>query len=180
MSARLRFWVLIGAGCATAFSTPSCVGEVQAPEATNLPLEAPPRVGFESVADAIQPSCGTLDCHGQVGRNMRLFGARGLRLSAMDTSAEGVTQPPEYDADYWAIVALEPELLAAVVREKGDRPERLTLIRKGRGTERHKGGRLMSPNDNLDRCIVGWVAGRIEADACQTAAMITAPNALVP
>ena len=174
-----RWWVRVLFGV-TAASTSSCVGEVQVPDATSQALLAPPRTGFEDVADAMQPSCGTLDCHGQVGRNMRLFGARGLRLSATDTSAEGVTQPPEYDADYWAIIALEPETMATVVREKGDNPERLTLIRKGRGTERHKGGKLMSPNDNLDRCIVGWVAGRIEVDACQAAAMITAPNGFVP
>lgn len=157
-------------------SIASCVGEVREPDATDITLAAPPRAAFENVADAMQPSCGTLDCHGQVGRNLRLFGARGLRLSAMETSAEGVTQQSEYDATYWAVLALEPEVLAMVVRQGGASPERLTLVRKGRGTERHKGGTLMIPNDNLDRCIVEWIKGNIQVDACQAAAMLTAPG----
>jgi hypothetical protein len=70
--------------------------------------------------------------------------------------------------------------MSAIVREAGASPERLTLIRKGRGTERHKGGKLMSPDDDLDRCIVEWLAGTIAVDACQAAAMITSPNGSPP
>jgi hypothetical protein len=171
--------MLVGSMASIA-SLASCVAEVNTPDPTDRVLLTPTRVGFEKVADAMQPSCGTLDCHGQVGRNMRMFGARGLRLSPTDTSFEGVTQQPEYDATYWAIVALEPELMSAIVREAGASPERLTLIRKGRGTERHKGGKLMSPNDDLDRCIVEWLAGKIPVDACQAAAMITSPSGSTP
>ncbi len=170
-------WLVFG--CA-AGAIMSCTGEINQPDSTNVILQAPPRVGFEKVADAMQPSCGTLDCHGQVGRNLRLYGARGLRMSAMETSAEGVTQPPEYDATYAAVLALEPEMLDTVVRQGGAQPERLTLVRKGRGTERHKGGSLMIPNDHLDRCIVEWIKGNIPVDACQAAAMITAPGWATP
>lgn len=42
----------------------------------------------KEVADALQPSCGTLDCHRQVTRNLRLFGARGLRLDPTHTSPD--------------------------------------------------------------------------------------------
>lgn len=149
----------------------SCVGVVGgAPP--DFMLSAPPREGFEKVADAMQPSCGTLDCHGQPGRNLRLYGGRGLRLDAANNSADGTTEPPEYEANYWSVVALEPELLATVTNEGGQNPERLILIRKGRGTTRHKGGALMQPNDDLDACIVEWLKGNILVDRCFAASRI--------
>ena len=146
----------------------SCVAAV-APTPVDLELMVPRRGGFEDVADAVQPSCGTLDCHGQATRNLRLFGGRGLRLDQADTSAVGPTTPAEYDASYWAVVALEPEVIAAVVQDGGRAPERLLLIRKARGTTRHKGGTLMSPGDNLDNCLTEWLKGSIAVDACQAA-----------
>jgi len=149
----------------------SCVGMVGgAPP--DFVLSAPPREGFESVADAMQPSCGTLDCHGQPDRNLRLYGARGLRLDPATNSKEGTTELPEYEANYWSVVALEPELLATVTNEGGQNPERLILIRKGRGTTRHKGGALMQPNDDLDQCIVEWLKGNILVDRCFAASRI--------
>ena len=150
----------------------SCVGVVGgAPP--DFVLSAPPREGFEHVADAMQPSCGTLDCHGQQDRNLRLYGGRGLRLDPANDSADGNTEPPEYEANYWSVVALEPELLATVTRDGGQNPERLILIRKGRGTTRHKGGALMQPNDDLDQCIVEWLKGNIVVDRCFAASRIS-------
>jgi len=149
----------------------SCVGVVGgAPP--DFMLSAPPREGFEHVADAMQPSCGTLDCHGQRDRNLRLYGGRGLRLDPADDSSDGTTEPPEYEANYWSVIALEPELLATVTKEGGQNPERLILIRKGRGTTRHKGGALMRPNDDLDQCIVEWLKGNILVDRCFAASRI--------
>jgi hypothetical protein len=149
----------------------SCVGVVGGTP-PDFMLSAPARDGFESVADAMQPSCGTLDCHGQSDRNLRLYGARGLRLDPANNSKEGTTEAPEYDADYWSVVALEPELLATVTNEGGQDPERLILIRKGRGTTRHKGGTVMKPNDDLDQCIVEWLKGNILVDRCFAASRI--------
>jgi hypothetical protein len=153
----------------------SCAGAAGS-DTAGMELLAPPRSGFESVANAMQPSCGTLDCHGQPDRNLRLYGARGLRLDPTENSMEGTTRPPEYEADYWAVVALEPETLASVIRDGVAQPERLILIRKGRGTTRHKGGTLMQPNDDLDRCIVEWLKGNIVQDACDAAAHIGPPT----
>jgi hypothetical protein len=153
-------------------SSLSCAAEIRADPA-ELELDLPVRIGFENVADALQPSCGTLDCHGQPARNLRLFGGRGLRLSPDDTPLEGATTPAEYDATYWAIVGLEPELLGTVVEQGGVQPERLLMIRKGRGTTRHKGGTIMHPDDDLDQCLVGWLAGTILVDRCQVAAKLS-------
>jgi hypothetical protein len=149
----------------------SCVGVVGG-ESPQFELTVPSSDGFEHVADAMQPSCGTLDCHGQQDRNLRLYGGRGLRLDPATNSSDGTTQPAEYEANYWSVVALEPELLATVTREGGQNPERLILIRKGRGTTRHKGGALMQPNDDLDQCIVEWLKGNILVDRCFAASRI--------
>jgi hypothetical protein len=141
------------------------------------PLLAPTRAGFETVANAMQPRCGTLDCHGQIGRNLRLFGSRGLRLLAKDNPADNVTSVEEYDATYWSVIALEPEIITQVVRDGGQRPERLTLIRKARGVDEHKGGTLMKPGDDLDNCLLIWLAGNVADSFCRKAAAFTRPGA---
>jgi hypothetical protein len=158
---------------------PACQGEISNPEGAGgvrLELRAPTRVNFEWVADAMQPHCGTLDCHGQAGRNLRLFGGRGLRLAPGSNPLDGDTTPAEYDATFWSVVGLEPETLTVVLAEKGADPERLSLIRKARGHERHKGGTLMVAGDNLDRCLLSWLAGVVLEAPCAAAKMYEAPG----
>lgn len=138
-------------------------------------LEKPERESFPKVADALQPSCGTLDCHGQRNRNLRLYGGRGLRFDPSSNSADEPTTEDEYQASYLSLTGLEPEALDAVVHSGGLDPERLSLLRKGRGTERHKGGTQMLPGDPLDRCIVSWLAGRIDSAACDRVASAERP-----
>jgi hypothetical protein len=158
-----------------------CEGEIGPPGGEEMPaavqpaLLAPPRPGFEVVANALQPHCGTLDCHGQIGRNWRLYGGRGLRLDPKANPADGTTTPDEFDATYWSTVALEPETLTLVVRDKGAHPERLSMIRKGRGTERHKGGTQMVVGDDLDRCLTAWLADAIIEAPCRSAAKFGTP-----
>lgn len=149
----------------------SCVDATRGPP-SDVVLATPPRQGFEQVADAMQPSCGTLDCHGQPDRNLRLYGGRGLRLDPAKGSKDGETEPAEYDANYWSVVAIEPEILSTVTAEAGRDPERWIVIRKGRGTTRHKGGALMKPDDDLDACIVEWIKGNILVDRCFAASRI--------
>jgi hypothetical protein len=128
-------------------------------------LLTPDARSFPAVADALQPSCGTLDCHGQLGRNLRLFGARGLRLDPRHNSAEGTTTEAEYAASYRSLTALEPEALDALLRDGGD-IERLSLIRKARGRERHRGGVQLLPGDPLDRCLLSWLAAAPQREPC--------------
>jgi hypothetical protein len=163
-------------GLAAAAILLGCVGEAidMAPEPRRL--EAPPRDSFETVADALQVSCGTLDCHGQAGRNLRLYGARGLRLDPRATSAEGTTTPAEYEATFWSLVGLEPETLSAVVREQGTDPLRLTFMRKARGAEQHKGGALMKRGDDLDVCLTSWLGGAVMTPACEAIALAPRPE----
>lgn len=139
------------------------------------PLAAPSRPEFNPVADAMQLHCGTLDCHGQVGRNMRLYGQFGLRLNPQDDPLTEPTSDAEYDASYWAVVALEPEIMTKVVQQQSSATT-LTMIRKPLGIELHKGGILMKDGDSLDLCLVGWLVGRPAAASCLTVAQTPRPE----
>ena len=137
-----------------------------------VPVVAPSAASFTTVATFLEHRCGTLDCHGQVGRNLRLYGYDGLRLAAADVPGGAPTTADEIAVDYLSVIGLEPEILAAVVEEGGAQPERLTLVRKGRGSEHHKGGALIMVGDAQDRCLTSWLAGAVDDAAC-TAALTT-------
>lgn len=138
-------------------------------------LHTPDRASFAQVADALQPSCGTLDCHGQRPRNLRLYGGRGLRLDPHGNSADEPTTDAEYQASFTSLTWLEPEALDAVVTSSGQDPERLSLVRKARGTDHHKGGVQMQSGDALDRCLLSWLSGALDADACVRVAIAQRP-----
>lgn len=143
-------------------------------------LHTPARATFSQVADALQPSCGTLDCHGQRPRNLRLYGGRGMRLDPKGNSADEPTTDAEYQASFLSLTWLEPEALDAVVTSGGQDPERLSLVRKARGVERHKGGTQMQPGDALDRCLLSWLTGAVDADACARVASAPRPYVDAP
>ncbi len=128
-------------------------------EGETLTVDAPSETNFAIVAPALDYSCGSLDCHGSLGRNFRLYGSQGLRLSATDVPCGNPTTPAEVLADYRSAVALEPEVMAEVVESGGAHPERLTLIRKARGTESHKGGIVFPVGSPGDQCLVTWLSG---------------------
>ena len=132
--------------------------------------QLPDRASFAPIAHMLERHCGTLDCHGQVGRNLRVYGNEGLRLSETDRPLmPACTTDDEIDQDYEAVVGLEPELMSTVIMEGGAQPERLTLVRKARGTEHHKGGAVINDADDADRCLTSWLAGATDSDACRRA-----------
>jgi hypothetical protein len=129
--------------------------------------QVPDRAGFGEVAQVLVRHCGTLDCHGTRARNLRVYGNEGLRWADTDQPlAPACTTPDEIDQDYASLVGLEPELMSVVVAEAGVRPERLTMVRKARGAESHKGGAPFHEGDDADRCLTSWLAGDLESDAC--------------
>jgi hypothetical protein len=138
-------------------------------------LAVPARNVFPQVADAMQLHCGTLDCHGQVGRNMRLYGQFGLRLDPKGDPLGQVTSNAEYDACYASIAALEPEAISDVVQRIAP-PDTLTMVRKPRGIEEHKGGQVVVEGDALDRCMVGWLVGAFDANPCNTVVQTPRPE----
>lgn len=114
--------------------------------------------------------CGTLDCHGQVGRPFRNYGSRGLRLfdkQARLTPGGGDTVEEEFRASYVSIIGLEPEATRRVVA--GDQDARTLLIfRKPSGSapgqpsslagERHKGGTVGTTDGPALSCLYAWLS----------------------
>ncbi len=139
------------------------------PSATVSP-GGPDRATFGPVARVLVARCGSLDCHGSTYRNMRLYGYGASRLdpSALPDSPADTTQA-EIDADYDAVVGVEPELTRRVVADQGRGAGRLTFVRKGRGEEEHKGHQRIVPGDPADRCVLSWLASAVDQDACASA-----------
>ncbi len=130
---------------------------------------APRGEEFRPVAQVVVDRCGSLDCHGSKYRNMRLFGFGSARLDPAHRPDAPETTLDESELVYEAIVALEPDILRQVVAEGGERPERLTFVRKGRGAEAHKGGPRIVAGDPADACLRSWLAGAVDADVCRSA-----------
>ena len=121
---------------------------------------APSQSQFQQfVSPVLDRRCATLDCHGEVGRPLRLFSARGLRLpsDAGLTPGIGATTPEESAADYRAVIGLEPETMSRVVAGIAA-PRELLLLKKPLLLEGHKGGLVIAPtNDAAELCIVSWL-----------------------
>jgi hypothetical protein len=102
---------------------------------------------------------------------MRLYGYQSERLDAKTSLPDSPTQstPAEIDADYDAVVSLEPDVTRQVVADHGASPERLTFVRKGRGQENHKGGSRIAVGDPADLCVTSWLAGAVDAASCTAA-----------
>jgi hypothetical protein len=117
---------------------------------------------FDVVAETLDFHCGSFDCHGGMGRNLRLYGVSGRRLAPGDVPCGAPTTAAEVEADYRSAAGLEPEVLAEVFASGGKSPERLTLVRKARGAEAHRGGKVFPAGSDGDLCLVSWVSGAPE------------------
>ena len=143
-----------------------------APSDARFVATTPDTVSFPFVAVMLVQACGSLDCHGTVGRNLRLYGNTGLRLSLdAQPTALTPTTDDEIAQDYTSVVGLEPEVMSAVVASGGANPERLTLYRKARGIEAHKGGAPIHAGDESDVCLTAWLAGQANLGSACTGAL---------
>jgi len=127
----------------------------------------PDAATFPPVAQLLDVSCGSLDCHGTVARNLRFYGSAGLRWSSTDRPFVPLCDTPaEVDQDYESVVGLEPAAMSAVVSSGGANPDELTMVRKARGVESHKGGQIWTQGDASDTCLVAWLSGHANSGAC--------------
>ena len=138
-------------------------------------FEAPRRETFVPLHAVLRARCGTLDCHGSASRNFRVYGENGLRLAPDARLDEAATAPEEVDQTYVSTISLEPELLSTVFSQAGADPERLTIVRKARGSEVHEGGAQAPENSDADRCLIAWLGGAADADACSRGAALVRP-----
>jgi hypothetical protein len=122
------------------------------------------------VSTVLERRCGTLDCHGQVGRPLRIYGQYGLRFvdDAGDVPGNQATTATEHEANYQSVIGLQPELMTEVVQGYAP-PEDLMLLRKPLQLERHKGGAVFVDGDDGETCILSWLAGQTNFTACTAA-----------
>lgn len=173
--ARAMTWAAaLGAALLPAVAASSCS---TVPADARIGIDAPSgsEEQFGSVADYLDHRCGSLDCHGQMDRNLRIWGCEGMRLDphAIPVCAAplggSLTTPAEHQATYRSLVGLEPTVMSAVVDGHGAHPELLTFVRKAIGLEAHKGGTLITPGDDQWVCVTSWLTGQTDTEACDNA-----------
>ena len=72
----------------------------------------------------------------------------------------------ELEDNYRSICALEPELTAEVFAMKSS-PDVLTIVRKARLREKHKGGLLWNKGEPGDVCMTNWLTGNTDLSQCE-------------
>ena len=143
------------------------------PDATKISqIALPDRTEFKTaVSPFLEKRCGALDCHGQIGRPLRLYSQFGLRLKrgangARDTSP---TTEAELTANYFATVGLEPEDISDSLVSQGAFNDFLLLKKplsiEGGGV-RHKGGPVLRGGDAGFDCLYSWISGKVNAGNC--------------
>jgi hypothetical protein len=128
---------------------------------------------FRPISAVVERRCGTIDCHGAAARPMRIYGQYGTR-KPVDQPDPGYypggltpTSEDELLDNYRSMCGLEPEILARVVAKK-EEVESLTLVRKPRLLEKHKGGLVWNKGDDGDTCVVNWLNGKADTTSCDT------------
>jgi hypothetical protein len=136
------------------------------------------QVVFRPFSAVMERRCGTLDCHGHASRPLRLYGQYGLRRYEPEGSMNvenyaeyysGGKEPTtlaELQDNYRSICALEPELVAQVFAKKSS-PDVLTIVRKARLREKHKGGLLWNKGEPGDICMTNWLTGSTDMAQCE-------------
>jgi hypothetical protein len=156
----------LGAVVACASSTTTEDGRIR-----TTTILAPDQAQFSAVSPMLERRCGTLDCHGQGGRPLRLYSGRGLRLpnDAGNAPGKNDTTEEEVAANYRAVIGLEPEQLTRVIAGV-KQPRDLLLLKKPLNLEGHKGGPAFAPtNDPAEVCLTTWIRGTVDTTACTKA-----------
>jgi hypothetical protein len=142
------------------------------------PLALPDKDQFinQGVDTFMQRRCGALDCHGQVGRPLRIYSPNGLRLNdgPNGTRDNRGIQPNESAANYYSVVGLEPEEISRCLVTQGAFIDFL-LLKKPLGLDqggvRHKGGSVLRSTDTGFDCLLGWASGTVDPAKCADAIM---------
>jgi hypothetical protein len=129
----------------------------------------PSREAFTSVSPFLEDGCGTVDCHGQPSRPLRIMGYYGLRLSPSDYPGGNPTTVAEVDANWEAVCGLQPELMTEVVMGQAA-PGSMLLLMKPLDETHHKGGLVILPGSDGETCLTSWLSGAVDAAACGRAA----------
>jgi hypothetical protein len=151
----------------TAAAVATTLGCSPPPDAVVTQPLLPDRATFPYVGELLEQRCGTLDCHGSLYRNLRIYGDEGLRYSSADRPCvPEQTTAAEFTQDYGSVVGLQPEVMNEVMADHGADAERLDLLAKPMGLDAHQGGTLITEGDELYVCITSWLAGHTNEAAC--------------
>jgi hypothetical protein len=145
---------------------------------------------FAPVSGVLEQRCGSLDCHGSLGRPMRVYGYSGLRyvptytiddagqvkLAAEATAyvdpnvaiandfypggGSAKTSEAELEQTVRSICGMQPEIMRQVVLE-GAEPEKLLLMTKPLLLERHKGAKVFERGSLDHRCLTSWLHSQL-------------------
>jgi hypothetical protein len=119
--------------------------------------------------------CGSLDCHGQYGRPLRIYSQYGLRMPNPSNAGpgSGPTTTEEQNENYRSIVALEPEKMTNIIKSipNGD-PFTLLILEKPLNRESHKGGPVISKDDATSQCLAAWIGKGTLDPNCMAAALL--------
>ncbi len=148
-------------------------------------VQGPSFDDFETkgVSGFLEVRCGSLDCHGQAGRPLRIYSGRGLRADndAGFYSGSSGTSHAEVVQNYYAVMGLQPEVLRRVVEgarrisdgetltadEAFDAdPARLYLVTKPRNQIVHKGGAVVAVDSPGDKCMRTWLTLATDQASC--------------
>ncbi len=161
---RLR---LLSAGLA--FALPlvlvgACVSESDRAPTT---FDCPPAADWPVVSAVLEHDCGTIECHGAPSRPLRIYGRNGTRASKDSAVGVEATTDEELAHNRDSVCGLEPELMTAVAA--GDAEiEALTVVRKPRLFEAHKGGRVWVDDSHGLACFASWLGGTVDVGECET------------
>lgn len=153
-------------GLAAAIS--SCLSESErGPAQFDCPPGPDAETNWPVVSKVLEQKCGTLDCHGDRSRPFRVMGRNGARLDINDIvgSTDG-TSVAELRENHASACALEPEQMGAVLAGDADL-DSLTLCRKPRLIESHKGGRVWLDDSPGYICLTSWIEGSVDEAACE-------------
>jgi hypothetical protein len=119
--------------------------------------------------------CGSLDCHGNIARGLRIYSSFGLRYLSPDASTslltgQGSTTAEEVYQNYFSAIGLEPEETRRVFSDQAEDVSKLLLVSKATNAVQHKGGAVVAPDQAGDRCMISWLENQVSKDACAIAA----------
>lgn len=155
-------------GCARDFAEP------QPFACPTVPVE-----DFRYVSSVLERRCGSLDCHGDLARPLRIMGSNGLRLftpeqfdSPAAAQEAGVTPGGleattelELEQNRESLCGVEPELTEQVVIGNVD-PTELMIIKKPSLRERHKGAQVFFKGGAGEACTASWLRGAVSIADC--------------
>ncbi len=161
--------VALASAFVTLAALASCLSEG---DRSAVEFACPSEEEFPIVSQVLEQKCGTLDCHGDRSRPFRLFGRNGARLSESDVvGATDGTSPAEMAENRASACGLEPEKMSSVVAGETSLDE-LSLTRKPRLIEAHKGGRVWTDDAPGYVCLASWIDGELDLAACEAELVI--------